>query len=93
MLYSLDLHQLNLKNELDPQGIIHLKIDNFLRPLLQKKNIKIEIIVGRGHNSRVNPRSSTGTIPVLRFYTKEYLDILNIRSNYVEEQGKFYLWM
>lgn len=89
MVYSLDLHQLNLKNELNPQNIIHLKIDSFLRPLLQKNNIKIEIIVGRGHNSR----TTIGGVPKLRFYTKEYLDILAIRANYVEEEGKFCLWL
>jgi hypothetical protein len=83
--YSLDLHKLNLKDDPNPQNTIFIKLDRFLTPLLPKQNIQIEIIVGRGHNSKTWIEGK----PVLRYYTETYLMMLGLEPRYYPLYGKF----
>jgi hypothetical protein len=83
--YSLDLHKLGLKDEPNPQDVIYRKLDQFITPLLKKQDIQIEIIVGRGHNSR----TFIDGMPVLRYYTYQYLNMLHLEPRYYPDYGKF----
>ncbi len=91
LTYTLDLHSIPLKGEINQREIIYKAIDNFLTPLLKKKNIQIEIIVGRGNNSNIY--SFIKGVPVTRYYTKEYLTLLNIKCKYSSSLGKFYFFL
>jgi hypothetical protein len=86
-IYSLDLHNLNLKVNANTRGLVHKRIDSFLLPHLTKPGTQCEIIVGRGHNSKTS--TFIKGMPVLRYYTMEYLAIIGIESQYKYLFGKF----
>jgi hypothetical protein len=85
--FTLDLHSLPLKGEINQRELIYKSIDSFLTPLLNKKNIQIHIIVGRGNNSNIY--SFIKGVPVTRYYTHEYLKLMNIKSKYSSALGTF----
>jgi hexokinase len=84
-IYSLDLHNLNLKGE-NVREVIHKKIDTFITPHLTKHGRQIDIIVGRGNNS--STYNYINNMPVLRYYTLEYLDMIGVKSKYNSMYGK-----
>ncbi|MGL4757873.1 MAG: hypothetical protein ACRCXZ_00925 [Patescibacteria group bacterium] len=90
-LYTLDLHAIPLKGEINPKEIIFKYIDNFLTPLINKKNIQIDIIVGRGNNSNIY--NFINGQPVTRYYTREYLKLINIKCKYSASSGKFSFYL
>ncbi len=86
-IYTLDLHDLNLKGNANSRGLVHKKIDSFIHPHLTKPGTQLEIIVGRGHNSKTS--TFIKGMPVLRYYTMEYLAMVGINSEYKYLFGKF----
>jgi hypothetical protein len=89
--YTLDLHSIPLKGEINQREIIYKSIDSFMTPLLNKKNIQIEIIVGRGNNSNIY--SFIKGVPVTRYYTREYLKLMDIKCKYSSALGKFSFYL
>jgi hypothetical protein len=72
--YKLDLHNFKPIDYGLLEIELEFKLDSFLRPLLNLKSCKIEIVVGKGLNSK---RFINGKNP-LRFYTEKYLQKLNL---------------
>lgn len=87
LIPTLDLHSLSLEGEPNPEIIINLAIDRFVRKYLYQEGLEIEIIVGRGINS--NPSSFIENIPVLRYFTSLYLKKLQLSHSFYESNGVF----
>lgn len=84
---TLDLHNLPLKGEINPKELIFKYLDTLLTPLLKRKNVQIDIIVGRGNNSNIY--NFIKGQPVTRYYTREYLNLIEIKAKYSSTHGKF----
>jgi Smr domain len=70
-------NELNLRNQYFDssshiQQEVEVLLDRFLLPYMNKKNITLRIVVGKGINSNTN---INGKNP-LRFYTEQYLKSL-----------------
>jgi hypothetical protein len=78
--YKLDLHHLDTSRATDFEQNLILKLDQFLAPLLIQKNIRIEIVVGKGLGSKkfIDGKSPT------KFFTERYLTKLGLVESMIQ---------
>jgi hypothetical protein len=82
---TLNLRGIDFQNDPNIQNSIEVILDGFLVSFLNKKNLNLSIIVGKGVNSKNLIKGKN----ILRFYTENYLNILGLswrNGNYFEGQ-------